>query len=432
MKDIVYWVWLSLCCTPDTATFPRLLEHYSDAEEIYSLRERELASILTRPSADKTLLCNKDLSRAQRILEVCEEKGIQLIPFSDPRLPERLKDIPTPPVLLYCLGSFPRADEGLFVGIVGTRSLSDYGRKTAYKLSYDLSSAGATVISGMAAGIDGVAHAGALAAGKSTLAVLGTGIDSVYPALHETLRNAIIENGAVISEYPPGFKGTRISFPQRNRIISAFSQAVIVVEGSEKSGAVITARHAKKQGRTVYAVPGMVGNKNSEASLLLLKNGAKVVTAAEDVINDFEKEYPNLNPHLLRDKPLISLNSALTEYRVSAICQSDGFFEPPRPRRRRAEPPQQATVTAQSTVEAPDVTACIGASDPPVLKSGVGGIDKAAIALYQRIPIDGGCLIEELVDEKTPLREVMKALLKLEVCSMVKMLPGERVIRKSK
>ena len=177
MDNLVYWIWLSLACTPDSCTFAKLIAKYDDAKSIYELSDREIRSIVGAKVSDCTALFDKNLERANDIYKFCTEKGVGILTYSNENFPVSLRDIPTPPVLLYYRGKLPDFNTGFRCAIVGTRSLSDYGRKNAFKLGYDMAAVGATVVSGMAIGIDSVALAGAIAAGGPTIAVIGSGID---------------------------------------------------------------------------------------------------------------------------------------------------------------------------------------------------------------------------------------------------------------
>ena len=423
MEDMIYWIWLSLSCTPDSATFPKLLEKFGSAREIYEADIKEISRAVGFRSSDRRALDDKDLTRAREIYEFCKKHSVGLLAYSDESYPDSLRNIPTPPVLLYYRGILPDFRGGFFVASVGTRSLTDYGRRAAFNLSYDLATAGAIIVSGMAVGIDGVSHAGALAAGASTVAVLGSGIDVCYPASHLTLAREIVKSGCIFTESPPGTKPTRYSFPRRNRIISGLSNATVVIEGAERSGAVITARHARLQNRPVYALPGNVGNRSSEAANLLLKNGARLLTRAEDIINDFSADFPSaLNPFLLQEKRQVDMTSALSTYRVSAVCQGDSIFNS-NTRDKKQGRKYERNIPTEKYISVGDENIASEIKEPPA------SFDKYALEVYKKIPKDGGCEIESLVGDGS-LRDVMKALLKLEMGQFIVMLPGERVARK--
>lgn len=212
-------------------------------------------------------------------------EGIKTISLKDKNYPKLLKEIKNPPKVLYCRGEvLPK--ENCFA-IVGTRRCSTYGKEIALEIAGDLAETGLTIVSGLAPGIDTFAHQAAVERGKRTIAVLGTGIDekSIYPTSNIKLARKILEtSGCLISEYPPGTPGSKFTFPQRNRIISGLSLGVLVVEAKEKSGALITAQWAKKQGRKIFAVPGPIRSSNSRGPNKLIKEGAKLVESANDIL----------------------------------------------------------------------------------------------------------------------------------------------------
>jgi DNA processing protein len=212
-------------------------------------------------------------------------KEIKKISIEDGNYPKRLKEIKDPPKILYCLGEI-KNEENCFA-IIGARKCTNYGKEIAYRIASDLAEAGLTIVSGFAPGIDTMAHRAAIERRKRTIAVLGTGLDekSIYPKSNLKLIDKILENGgAIISEFEPGTHGTKYTFPQRNRIISGLSLGVLVVEARMQSGALITANYAKEQGRKVFAVPGSVFSQTSKGCHFLIKNGAKLVESAEDIL----------------------------------------------------------------------------------------------------------------------------------------------------
>ncbi|MBR2465605.1 MAG: DNA-processing protein DprA [Clostridia bacterium] len=427
MEKTVYDIWLSLAVVPGEDTFFKLRESFCDSEKIYSLEEKELALVLGKKTSECKRLLDKDLTRAKKIYEFCKKHGVGILTYGDERFPTSLREIPTPPVLLYYRGVLPDFDASFCVSVVGTRRLSKYGRRNAFSISYDLASAGAVIVSGMATGIDGVAHAGALSAGGKTVAVLGSGIDVCYPIEHKTLAREIVKTGCVFTEYPPGTRPERFNFPKRNRIISGLCATTLVIEGPERSGALISARHAAEQGRAVYALPGNVESKNSQLTNLLLKNGAKVCTSADDIVRDFEKKYAGIiNPFALSQSKHPKMEDVLSAYRVSATSAEDDIFDT-RPHRaarsskkKISEAPQEPSVKTDSDVSDKKVKT---EERTPV------GFDERTLKIYKKIPRGGSCLIESLVDDEFSLRDVMRSLLKLEMGRFVKLLPGERVAR---
>ena len=372
-------------------------------------------------------MIDKDLTRAEEIYNFCTSKGVGILTYSDDNFPESLKDIPTPPVLLYYRGKLPDFTRGFRCAVVGTRWLSAYGRKNAFNLGYDLACAGATVVSGMALGIDGVAQAGALAAGGTVIAFIGSGIDICYPIQHKKLAREIVKRGCVFTEYAPGTAPEKINFPRRNRLISGLCAATVVVEGRERSGSIITARHAMSQGRTVYAVPGNVGDTGSQVTNLLLKNGAKVCTSADDIVRDFEKIYlGQLNPFTMPERLPVNMNDVLKEYEIGCVTPSDDIFRSSNSGRKKEKSNINETDNTINSEYKSDAKVSSDAS--PLLLS----FDKDTLILYKKIPADTDCSIEELVDADNDLKKVTRLLLKLEMGRFVKMLPGDRVMRNIK
>ena len=245
MDNTVYWIWLSLALTIGSESFKRLIGRFDSARDVYDADETELRQLLGKRTKDLEAVCDKDLTRASEILEFCQSKSVGILTYSDDRYPEALRRIDNPPVLLYYRGILPDFNSECFVAVVGTRRLSDYGRKNAFEISRGLAEAGAVIVSGMALGIDGVAHAGALSGGKSTVAVIGSGIDVCYPPEHLTLARSIVKQGCIMTEYAPGTAPDGKNFPRRNRIISGISSSVVVIEGRMRSGSLITARCAR-------------------------------------------------------------------------------------------------------------------------------------------------------------------------------------------
>ena len=419
MDERIYWIWLSLACTPGGATFAKLREKFSSAKEIYEADGEELSRIVGYRSSDRNALSDKNLDKATEIFDFCRKHKVGILTYGDLNYPKALREISNPPVLLYYRGILPDFNSKFFVSVVGTRALSDYGRRSAFKISYDLAMSGAVVVSGMACGIDGVSHAGALAAGGTTLAVIGSGIDVCYPAGHQRLAREIVKGGCVLTEYAPGTPPARYNFPTRNRIISGLCAATLVIEGKEKSGAYITACCARDQGRKVYALPGNVGSATSQLSNLLIKSGASLCTCADDIVRDFMDKYPGvINPFNLPDVNRIDLTAVLSQLSVIAVCAGDDIFVPSR----------QKTLKAAASIpkiENNDVDLPCEVVEPP------SDFDKTALTIYKKIPLNGDIALEELTDGETNLRQVMKSLLKLEMGGFIRMLPQDRVARKT-
>ncbi len=213
---------------------------------------------------------------------------IETITKDNSYYPESLKNVFDPPEKLYCAGNIEILKSKKLIAIIGCREYTEYGRLIAETISYTLSEAGIIVVSGCARGIDSFAHKGAVKAGKPTIAVLGNGLNYIYPPENKELEEQILKNsGLIISEYPIGTKPSKETFPRRNRIISGLSDGVLVVEAKKKSGSLITVDYALEQGKNIYAIPGNIININSEGTNELIKQGAKMVTQINDILEDY-------------------------------------------------------------------------------------------------------------------------------------------------
>lgn len=282
-----YWIWLSSLVKIPPRKRLRLLEYFRDPAFIWEASEAELKALsFVTPQMAGCILDRQSRGMAPKLYEDIGKCGADMITLRDGRYPETLRNIPDPPVVLYCRGRLER--DAVCIAIVGSRRATRYGLDMAGRLSGELARRGVTIVSGMARGIDSKAHRGALEAGGKTVAVLGCGIDIVYPEENLELMKKICQSGAVISEYLPGTPPIAFNFPARNRIISGLSQGVAIVEANERSGSLITADFALEQGRDVYAVPGNIDSANSLGANRLIKDGAKMVTNAGDILEELK------------------------------------------------------------------------------------------------------------------------------------------------
>jgi len=269
-------------------TYRRLVSVFGSAEgALAAPRDRltEVPGIGPETAAAIIESRSESAERAEAEIERAAELGVEMIPCTAPGYPRPLASIYDPPLVLYVKGEYAPGDE-LAVAIVGSRRCSYYGRSTAEMLAGALCRAGFTVTSGLARGIDSAAHRGALDAGGRTVAVLGNGLAGIYPPENEKLAEEVAAGGAVLSEFALGAKPDRGNFPRRNRIISALSLGVVVVEGNERSGALITARWAGEQGREVFAVPGKIDSPLARGPHRLIKDGAKLVESVDDILEE--------------------------------------------------------------------------------------------------------------------------------------------------
>lgn len=298
--------WLVLGAAPGLSARAkhRLVEFAGGVREAVRMKAADLAERLGARCAARLdgFLRRADPHHLEKEARRC---GAEVVTLDDPRYPEMLRGIPDPPLVLYVRGRMP---EGPAVAVVGTRNPSSDGEYVAHRMGADLAAGGVCVVSGLARGVDAAAHRGAVEAGGPTVAVLGCGVDVRYPAGHEALADQVAACGALVSEYPPGTPPARHHFPERNRVISGLARAVVVVEATLRSGALITADLALEQGREVFAVPGSVLNPRSAGPHRLLREGAGWAESASDVLQAL-----GLAPPPVRGEPLGPAERRLVE-----------------------------------------------------------------------------------------------------------------------
>lgn len=288
MEGLRKWVWLTTLNGMCSEKVTSLLDRFDSIDDIYSAKESDYKDIPLIRANDIKQLCNKSIDRAEEVILRTEICGGYIIDFDSEKYPESLKRLVNPPYVLYVKGNFDFSLERVGVGVVGTRDCSGYGQAATSKLCSDLAASGFTIISGMALGVDSVAATAALRMGAETIAVLGCGIDIVYPPSNEDLMGHIVNHGAVISEYPPLSQPFKTHFPERNRIIAALSDCLLVTEAPSSSGALITAKYAYEMGIRIFSVPGNIFMSNSVGTNLLIKAGAEPVLSSRDIIEEFE------------------------------------------------------------------------------------------------------------------------------------------------
>ncbi len=442
MSDNLLWIWLSQACWYENGNIDVLLREFGTPRRIYEATKPELEQHIGDNGMEVLRLMNKDLSEAQRIMNACFRLDIGILVLDDPKYPAHLRMIQNPPPVLYYKGQLPVFDGNLIVTVVGTRRMSQYGKKMAFELSFDMARAGAVIVTGMALGIDGVASAAAVAAGGTTVAILGSGLDIIYPPEHQCLMESIINRGVVMSEFPPGTRPLAENFPQRNRIMSGIAQSVVVIEGNSRSGALITARLATKQGRDVYALPGNADEENSEATTVLLKNGAKLITCADDVIHTYESVYKQVSTLHLLEKVHVEPDRVLRDLGVSAR-----FYKPIPSTFAHNERTNGAAVGGHRPRNERDVGRKL--QNPPVKRETPTGenlqniplaehgqmqriekiLDSKTLAIYKRMPLGKSVTIDELCDEECTTSDIITAMSTLQIYKCVIAFPGGRYIR---
>ncbi len=437
MKDRLFDIWFSLRCGIANREFRPVLERYESTYDLFEAEASELASLPCSENLRRAL-ADKSVEESYRILHYCEQNGVGLIFWQDEAYPDALRTLSDPPVLLYVKGKLPDMNNRLSVSVVGTRKMSEYGKRMAYKIGYELGTARAVVVSGMALGNDSVAAAGTIAAGGQTVAVLGCGIDLVYPPEHTRLCREIEGHGAVITEFPPSTPPEGRNFPIRNRIISGLGQAALIIEADKRSGALITAKTALSQGRDLYAVPGNVGDDNTAGTNELIRDGAVVALRARDLLENYTHLYgTELDMARLLQAERNPIDPDDTLERLG-VCSRR--YTPKGRERDKAEVPAQASIRRAPTPSAPPieerqerVTASPPPSNPHVGDAServVASLTETQRGIFTALPLDRAVPVDYLVREGFSMTDIMASMTILEIKGLVVSLPGGLYARK--
>ena len=372
--------WVELNMTPGIGprAAAKLLERFGSAEAVYRATRGELEQLRLPPETVDSIIARDLRSKAEAESNAVKALGGDILLLDDGVYPSSLREIYDPPIVLYVKGAWSECLDQPCIGIVGSRRCSTYGQNAAIMLGRDLAQRGVTVVSGFARGIDAAAHRGALDAGGRTIAVLGTGIDEVYPRDHKKLAAEILDRGgALVSQFPLGTPPVSENFPYRNRIISGLSLGVVVVEASEHSGSLITARLAIEQNREVFAVPGNITSRNSFGTNYLIKGaGAKLVQQWQDIVTELP-------------------------------------------------PPVAATLLPPSFIDVKKSSTAESLSFIPE------GLSPAETSVFKLLTPDNPAHVDWLFDKsKLAIPELTAALLSLEMRELVRALPGRCFVRK--
>lgn len=289
MRNDVFYIWFQMCVGLYSRLTSEVFSRFSSIEEVYDCTDFSFLGEKRQKYINRLEI--KDTSAAFEIKKRCDSIGAEITGFYDERYPKKLRDIDNPPAALYSIGEFKDLNNNPCVGIVGTRNMSDYGKEITETFAYNFAKCGSFIISGLAKGIDTAAHRGCVMAGGYTVGVLGNPIGDIYPKENIKAFETLYKQGLVISELYPGAPRTKADFPNRNRIISGISDAVIISEAGEGSGALITARHAISQGKAIYAIMGAIGSGN-EGTNRLIKQGVPAITSHTDVLPSLTLQYP--------------------------------------------------------------------------------------------------------------------------------------------
>jgi DNA processing protein len=403
--------WLALKAVEDVGPvcFRTLLQAFSSPREVFSATRQALRVLPgIGPKIADNIHSFSDWKKIDHELEIAERIGVEIVTCTDSRYPVNLLNIYDYPPFLYVRGSLAPNDIDLPLAIVGARLASVYGRYTTEKLSRELAMRGVTVVSGLARGIDAAAHRGALAGKGKTIAVLGTGIDTIYPPENEKLADQIIRNnGAVISEFSLGTPPNAPNFPSRNRIISGISLGVVVVEAGEKSGSLITARIAAEQGRSVFAVPGEIGSSGSRGTNHLIKQGATLIEGIDDILDEIMPQAGFTRSGINGELPSSPQNNGLRLDMVNLPLLS--------PKSLPADSGIPGAAVGKTSPLSPENSAALTAEENILLP------------LLCSSPL----AIDTLINQSgLTARAVQNALLTLELSGMIKQLPGKQFLLK--
>ena len=334
MKQLKYWLAFSRIRGVGRVRFKLLESHFDSLEEAWLASEAELRAAGLDSRTVRSVLNGRRNVVPDAEVERLLKSGVHALTWHDDDYPARLKEIYDLPPLIYVKGDLMPDDERS-LAVVGTRNPSHYGRQVAEQLVYDIADAGVTIVSGLARGIDGVAHRVALEARQRTIAVLGSGLDIIYPREHTNLSERIVENGALISEHALGTRPDARNFPRRNRIMSGMTLGTLVIEAGKRSGALITARQALEENREVFAVPGSVFSDNSKGTNRLIReSAAKLVTACDDVLEELNLSVVGRQIEMAALFPEDENEAELLRYitfdpvHVDEVCRSSGKSAP--------------------------------------------------------------------------------------------------------
>ena len=404
---VEYWIWLAQLQNLSIEEKQGILSHFSSPKEVYEAPEPILAAILGGKGKKLQTLMARDLTQARAIMEACEQQGIGILTPMDEAYPPQLMDLEDAPLVLYWAGTLPDWEDRPTIGVVGTRHATPYGMEVTGNFCRQMAACGGRVVTGGAAGIDTAAMEHALGQGGCVIGVLGCGIDVVYPVANEKLFKLCKLKGCLLSEYPPGTPGRGWQFLARNRIISGLSQGVLVVEAPVRSGALSTARHARRQGREVYAVPGNLGNPACEGSNGLLEEGGIGATSGWSILRRYADRFPGSIAY--QDVPKIVSRAELYRPLMAAGLGSIGG---------KLEKADKKSIDKEE-----NYTYSVVNKDAPALNPQ----EQAVLARLESQPQPLDKLLGQL---EIPPAQVRQILTRLSLQGLVRMWPGGLVSRK--
>jgi DNA processing protein len=421
---IEYWIWLQQVFGAGSPKPDRLLRYFGGIREIYDAQSVDYMGAECLNDREIRRLCDKSLEKSKIVVDACMQNGYTLM--SPAEMPTHLCNIYAPPCVLYVWGTLPQPEDGVYVAMVGTRDVTAYGVEAATKLAAGLAHSGAVVVSGMALGVDAASHKGALKAGGKTIAVIGCGIDVDYPVAHRELKRLIAQNGAVVSEYPPGARPDRINFPTRNRIIAGLSLGTVVVEAGGRSGALITASLAAEMGRDIFAVPGSIFSPMSEGTNRLLRDGAKPVCTVIDII----EEYMGLCPQSIISRPGEENIDAVTPQQLSfALNKEQAPSKKNSASDKKSSEPSTVSIDNIKNKIFIDTAEKESNETKQKVKSpaaGAGGLSEMQLKVYNTLSDEPKHVDDISLTANIELRRVLAVLTTLEIEGFALSYPGRR------
>ncbi len=395
-----YWIWLQQVLGYGSPAVSRVIAHYETAKDFYLAPDSEKIAKCRLNKTQASRLHSVSRKRIFKILQDCAKYGINIITPEDTLYPERLLNIADPPAVLYVKGSRFDFNNIPAIAIVGPRKVSDYGARCAYTIADTLASCGFCVVSGGALGGDSAAHKGAIKAHGYTVGVLGAGIESDYLKSNKELRDDIAKNGCLVSECPPFDSVTKGAFPRRNRIMSGLCNGVVVIEGAQKSGTMITARHATEQGRDVFVIPGSPSLPQYEGSNRLIADGARPLLSVNDIINEYLFLYPDKIHEPERRATVNDRVNEIEDVNISVISETE-------------ESPE---------VNTEDIEVRVTAKPSREMLS-----DEALSILKVLESVDETFTADDAVDKtELPSGTVIGCVTELEICGFIEAVPGGR------
>lgn len=414
-KNTLYWIWLSLCFTWGSNRANETLLHFDDIEEYYKCTQDEMRKCSLFSNDELKMLCDKDLSKALKIVSDCDKLDISIVTIEDELYPKRLRSIYGAPLVLYYKGNISQIDDFVAISIVGTRDAVEYTRKVTSKIAFDLSRMGVIIVSGCAVGIDESAHFGALKGKGRTIGVMACGLDIDYPKENYLLRKEMLKrNGALISELPPGTGVRGGYFAARNRIIAGLSLGVLLTHTPVRSGSLLTAEHALEQGKEVYCVPPHdIYDSEFMGVMKYIRDGSTVIASADDILMDYYYAYSD---KLLKARFIENFVYSQKQYDESVAAERTKENAHPKGNMQAASTQSQNTV---SDLQEEKALAWDEDKDRYILE-----LDEKQMGIYDLLTTEFKTAEEIAESSGIPMHEILSVLTDFEINGVVQSFSG--------